>query len=87
MMVPEDNNVIVYDALQTLQNLCMKDINSVPETLLDIMRDKKKSAQDRIQAAGMYTYIATFNTGSSMFTEPQFKIQLVGKGSRNGSRS
>lgn len=87
MIMPEENNVIVFDALQTLQNLCMKDISAVPETLLDIMRDKKKSAQDRIQAAGMFTYITTFNTGSSMFTEPQFKIQLVGKSSRHGNRS
>lgn len=87
MRMPEENNVVVFDALQTLQNLCMKNIDAVPQTLLDIMTDKKKSAQDRIQAAGMFTYIATFNTGSSMFTEPQFKIQLVGKSSRHGNRS
>lgn len=79
MRMPEENNVVVFDALQTLQNLCMKDISSVPETLLDIMRDKKKSAQDRIQAAGMFTYIATFNATTNMFSEPPFKIQLIGK--------
>lgn len=79
MVIPEENNIVVFDALQTLQNLCIKDIEKVPETLLDIMSDKNNSAQDRIQAAGMFTYITTFNSTTNMFSEPPFKIQLIGK--------
>lgn len=84
MLIPESkNNIVVYDALECLKDYCSKDLEKIPATLLDIMMDKGNTAQDRIQAAGMLTYIATFSSvNNSMFQDPPFKIQLIGKGSK-----
>lgn len=83
MITAEGSNVVVFDVLEHLQDLCVKDIAKVPNTLIDIMDNKKNSAQDRIQAVGMFTYIATFNSTNNMFSEAPFKIQLVGKSPKN----
>lgn len=82
MIIARSDNVVKIDVIEHLRDICLKDIIKVPATLLDIMTDHENTPQDRMQAAGMFTHIATFNSANNMFVDAPLKIQLIGKSNK-----
>lgn len=82
MIIAKSDNAVKFDVIEHLRDICLKDIIKVPETLLDIMTDHENTPQDRMQAAGMFTHIATFNSANNMFVDAPLKIQLIGKSNK-----